>query len=199
MSTKGKRYLVALGVASIIVVGALVVGLGTFNSPAGTGSPSATTTSTSYAMAASSIIASAATHGPTGYAGGLSKPLNPKEAGLVSGGYAVFSNQGAALANMTILVFNSTQSAQTYGSSVISNAKDLAGYSDLTVSLSSYPHYGTCYGYGQADPEGAGAVATGVCTKGNVYIMVHVATSSSLPSAEEDMASFVGAAYQAIG
>ena len=138
-------------------------------------------------------------HAPPGYAEGSSKLLKPKEVGLASGGYALFSNQGSATANMTILVFNSSGSAQAYTNSVISNSKNLGGYSDLTSSLSGYQQYGTCYGFGQTDPEGAGAVATGVCGKGNVYIMVHVASTSSLPSAQEDMAGLVGAAYQAVG
>ncbi len=42
-------------------------------------------------------------------------------------------------------------------------------------------------------------VANGVCTKGNVYIQVHLAATSSLQSAEGDMAGFVGAAYAGLG
>jgi hypothetical protein len=101
-------------------------------------------------------------------------------------------------ANMTILVFDTPKSAQTYISSVVSNAKGLSGYSDVSSSLADYQHYGLCYGFGETDPDGNGAVATGACTKGNVYIQVHVASPSSLSSAEGDMSSLVGAAYQAV-
>ena len=197
-----RRYLIALGVISIIVVGLVVIGFGAFNSPSpATASLSSTssTTSTFYAVDAVVVITSSGVHAPSGYAEGLSKLLKPNETGLANGGYALFTNQGAALANMTILVFNSTGSAQTYVNSVIANSKDLSGYSDITISLASFQHYGTCYGFGQTDPAGAGSVATGVCTKGNVYIQVHVASNSSLQSAEEDMSGLVGAAYQSTG
>jgi len=50
----------------------------------------------------------------------------------------LYSNQGGALANMTILVFSSPASAKTYITSVISNAKDLSGYSDATSTLTGY-------------------------------------------------------------
>jgi hypothetical protein len=198
-SSRGRAYLVALGVASIVALGLLLSGLGVFNQSTVT-STSRTTTNTSYNVDASSVIASAATYAPaSGYTQGSSKQLNPKEAGLETAAYALFSNQGGALANMTILVFDTPASAQTYIDSVISNTKDLIGYSDLTSVLTNYQHYGTCYGYGESDPEGAGAIATGICTKGNVYIQVHLATTASLPSVEGDMSGLVGAAYQSIG
>ncbi len=122
--------------------------------------------------------------------------MNPVEPGLVSGGYSTFSSAGGSLANMTILVFDAPQSAQTYIESVIANAKGLLGYTDVTAALANYRHYGLCYGFGETDPDGNGAVATGVCTKGNVYIQVHLASPSSLSSAKGDMSSLVGAAYQ---
>jgi len=197
---KGRRCLIALGVISILVVGIALVEFGVFTSPSqGAGVSTSTTTSTFYVVSAPAIIASAAPHVPSGYVEGSSKQLSPKETGLSSAGYAAFSNQGTALANMTVLVFNSTTTAQTYVDSVIANSKDLSGYTDITVSLASFQHYGTCYGFGETDPDGAGAVATGVCTKGNVYIQVFVASNSSLPSVQEDMSGFVGAAYQGTG
>ena len=106
--------------------------------------------------------------------------------------------QAGSLANMTTLVFDTPKSANTYISSVVSNAKGLSGYSDVTPSLSNYQRYGLCYGFGQTDPYGNGAVATGVCTKGNVYIQVHVVSPSSLSSAVVDLSNLIGAAYQAV-
>jgi hypothetical protein len=100
---------------------------------------------------------------------------------------------------MTILVFDGPLSAQTYIDSVITNSKGLSGYTDISAALSSYRQYGVCYGFGQADPDGNGAVATGVCTKGNIYIQVHNVSPSSLSSAEGDMSDLVGAAYQGAG
>jgi len=198
LSRSGKKYLTALGVASIILLVLLLYAFGSFSAPPAS-STIQTTEATSYNTLASSVISSAANYVPAGYLQGSSKQLNANEPGLVSGGYVLYSNQGGALTNMTILVFSSPASAQTYIASVISNAKGLSGYSDATSALASYQHYGVCYGYAESDPEGSLYVANGVCTKGNVYIQVHLAASSSLPSAEGDMAGFVGAAYQGLG
>jgi len=199
ISPRGRTYLAALGIASIVLVALLIYGLGTFNAPSASSSTETTAATTSYNTLASSAISSAADYTPAGYLQGSSRPLNPNETGLVSGGYAIYSNQGGALANMTILVFNSPASAQTYINSVISNAKDLSGYSNATSTLTGYQHYGVCYGYAESDPEGGEFVANGVCTKGNVYVQVHLAATSSLPSAEGDMAGFVGSVYKGLG
>jgi hypothetical protein len=192
---RGRKSIFLVGVAALVLLGLLLYSLGTFNAPAATSS-STTTTSTSYSVLASSVIASAASHAPDGYVQGSSKQLNASESGLESGGYGTFSTQGGSIANMTILVFDAPQSAQTYIRSIIANSKGLLGYTDITQGLASYAHYGMCFGFGQTDPEGNGAVATGVCTKGNVYIQVHVVSPSLLSSAEGEMADLVGAAYQ---
>jgi hypothetical protein len=185
-------------VASIIVLGLLLYSLGAFNPSAATNSVM-TTIATSYSVDASAVIASAVAHAPDGFAGGFVRQLNPSESGLVGAGYGSFFTRGGSLANMTILVFDSPHSAETYISSVIANSKALSGYTDVSANLASYLRYGLCYGFGQTDPDGNGAVATGVCTKGNVYIQVHVVTPSSLSSAQGDMSDLVGAAYQGIG
>jgi hypothetical protein len=198
LSPGGRSSLAALAIASAVLLALLLYGLGTFNAPPAS-STAQTSATTSYDTLASSVIASAANYTPAGYVQGSSKQLSANESGLVSSGDALFSNQGGALVNMTILVFSSPASAQTYITSVISNAKGLSGYSDATSALKGYQQYGVCYGYAQSDPEGGEYVANGVCTKGNVYIQVHLAASSSLPSAEGDMAGFVGAAYQSLG
>lgn len=194
---RGRRNLTVLAVASIILLVLVLFALGSLGGPpTSSNSPASTTSSTSYNVEASSVLSSASNDAPYGYSQGSTKPLNPRENGLTSAGYALYSNQGGALANVTILVFNSTVSAQTYVTSVIANAKAVSGYSDSTSSLSSFEHYGTCYGYAESDPEGGQYVANGVCTKGNVYIQVHVATTSSLTSAESDASGFVGATYR---
>ena len=197
ISPRGRAYLAGLGVASVVLLALLLYGLGTFNAPPA--SSTLQTAATSYDTLAPSVIASAAGYAPVGYSQGSSRQLNATESGLLSGGYANFSDQGGALVNMTILVFSSSTSAQAYITSVISNAKGLSGYSDATSTLKGYQHYGICYGYAETDPEGGVSVANGVCTKGNVYIQIHLAATSSLPSAEGDMAGFVGAAYQGLG
>jgi hypothetical protein len=195
LSPRAKTYLAATGVVFVVLVALLVYGLGTFGS---TATSTSSQTTASYDVLASSVISSAAAHVPSGYLQGSSKQLNPNETGLVSGGYALYSNQGGALANMTILVFGTPSTAQRYITSVISNAA-ASGFTNATSTLTGYEQYGICYGYAQADPAGGEYVANGVCTKGNVYIQVHIAATSSLPSAEGDMAGFVGAAYEGLG
>ncbi len=191
--------MVSLAVALAVVLALFLYGLGSFGSSASTTSTLSSTETTSYETAASSVLSSASGYAPSGYEQGPPRELSAREPGLVSGGYALFSNQAGALANMTILVFDSQASAQSYVESVISNAKALSGYSNANSTLSGFQRFGVCYGYVQSAPEGGGSVANGVCTKGNVYIQVHLATLSSLPSAEGDMSGLVGAAYRGLG
>jgi hypothetical protein len=191
------RNLVGLAAVSLVLVSLLLFALGTFNPPAASTS-AASSTSASFAADASGVIASIASRAPAGYTQGSTRQLNPNEAGLQSGAYSVFSTQAGSSANMTILVFDTPKSANNYISSVVSNAKGLSGYTDVSQSLANYQHYGLCYGFGQTDPYGNGAVTTGVCTKGNVYIQVHVVSPSSLSSAVEGLSNLVGAAYQAV-
>lgn len=197
MSPKAKRTLAAVALASVILLSLVLYGFGTFSAPPSS-STSTTSATTSYDTLASSVIASAASYTPSGYLQGSSKQLSPNETSLASGGYALYSSQSGAFVNMTILVFDSSLSAQRYADSVISNAEGLAGYSNSSSTLSAYDHFGVCYGYAESDPAGGEYVANGVCTKGNVYIQVHLAATSSLPSAEGDAAGFVGAAYQGL-
>jgi len=154
--------------------------------------------STSFNIRAPAVISAAASNPPAGYFPGSTKELSPNESGLETAAYSLFSNQGGADVNMTVIVFDSQASAQRYTDSVISNVKGLPGYSNDNSTLSSYQRYGTCYAYGEPDPDGSGSIATGVCNKANVYISVHIATTESLPAAEGDVASFVGAAYEAV-
>ena len=58
--------------------------------------------------------------------------------------------------------------------------------------------FGTARSEGELIDRLEEAVATGVCTKGNVYIQVHVVSPSSLTSAKADLSSLVGAAYQGV-
>ena len=159
-------------------------------------STGSTTTSTSFNVAATSVVSAVTNNPPSGYQTGTARLLTPNETGILSAAYGTYFTEGGAIANMTILVFNGPQSAQTYGDSVINNEKGLTGYSNLNASLASYTGYGTCFGFGETDPEGNGAIATGECIKGNVYIQVMVVSTSSLSAAEGDMSAFVGEAYQ---
>lgn len=193
------RTLYAVGVACLILLAFVVYGFNTFNAqPPNVASTSSITSSTTYDVTAGSVISSAAGYVPSGYSLGRSGVLSANETGLVSAGYAVYSSQGGDFANVTVMVFDSSASAQVYADSVISNAQALEGYSNTNSTLSGYSHFGVCYGYAQADPAGGEYVANAICTKGNVYIQVHLAATSSLASTEGDAATFVGAAYQGL-
>lgn len=191
---RSRAYLIGLGVATIVAIGLLLTGLSVFNQNASTLSFS-TTTSTSFNIGALPVVAAVTNSPPSGYQAGTSKQLTPNETGILTAAYGTYFTQTGAIANMTILVFDGPFHAQAYGDSVINNEKGLTGYANLNGSLASYTGYGTCYGFGEADPEGNGAVATGQCIKGNVYIQVMVVSTSSLSSAEGDMSAFVGDAY----
>lgn len=196
---KPNRTLFVVGVACLVLLAFVVIGFSTFNAqPPVLTSTTAVTSSTTYQVLADSVISSAAGNVPSGYSPGNSGALSANETGLVSAGYSVYSNAGGDYANMTVMVFDSPSSAQTYADSVISNAKALTGYSNTNSTLSGYSHFGICFGYAQADPAGGEYVANALCTKGNVYIQVHLAATSSLASAEGDAATFVGAAYQGL-
>jgi hypothetical protein len=194
----GRAYLVTLATASIVILAFLLFALGDFNSPVATSS-SSSTTSASYQVEARYVIASAAALLPAGYATGSAQQLNASEPGLRDGAYTVLSSRTGSSANLTILVFDEPGYAQTYIASVVSNAKGLIGYSDVSAVLATYQHYGLCYGYGQDDPDGNGSVVTGICTRGNVYIQVHLVSHSPLASAKQDVSSLVGAAYNGFG
>ena len=199
VSPSGRTYLIALAFASIILLALFLYGLGTFGPRTAPGTSSSSPGAASYGVTASSALSSTASYAPSGYTQGSSRQLNANEPGLVSGGYSLFSNQGGALANVTILVFDTQASAQRYIESVISNAKSLSGYSDASSTLTAFRGYGVCYGYAEGDPGGGEYVANGVCTKGNVYIQVHLASVSSLSSAVGDLSGFVGAAFRGVG
>jgi hypothetical protein len=195
---KKKGFLIALGVA--FVLASLIFGTGLLLSRSTSiSSTNDSTTTATYNVGASSVLVSAARLAPAGYTGSASRQLSASEPGLESGSYATLSTRGGSDANMTILVFDTPASAQTYMKSVVANAKGLSGYTDISSMLAPYQRYGSCYGFGQDNPFGAGAVATGICTRGNVYIQVHLATASTLSSLESDLSALVGAAYQGIG
>ncbi len=194
------RRLVVIGAVSAVLLASLFAGLVLFTSPAATRNTVGVTTDTTYDTAASSVLDSTSQQPPAGYALSTSpRPLNISEPGLENGGYAVFVTQGGSRANLTVLVFATPSSAQDYMNRVVAGAKALSGYSDISSVLLGYQRYGGCYGFGQDNPFGTGAVATGICTKGNVYIQVHLASPSTLSLSEGDLSSLIGAAYRSIG
>jgi sialic acid synthase SpsE len=101
--------------------------------------------------------------------------------------------QSQSAANLTVVVFNQVSSAQSYFARFRSNVQGLPGYSNLSSVVNGYQQYGACYGYGE-DVDGI-AVVVGICTKGNVFLEVHITSSNDFSSTQGDLANLMGAAY----
>jgi len=193
------RYLkkgnIAWAIAVVLVAILAIYALESNTAPRG---PTYTqTTSTVYEVAASSVIQSAVQQNPSGYATtstGALKSTYPGEQGAEDA--ILNGDQGQAAANMTVMVFDSANSSQSYYGVFTSNVKGLAGYTDITSILASYEQYGSCYAYGE-DVDGI-AVANGVCTDGNVFLQAHLSSSESFAQLEDDLSSLMGSMYQSV-
>jgi hypothetical protein len=91
-------------------------------------------------------------------------------------------------------MYPSANASQAYFDRLVSGASGLPGYTDITSVLTSFEHYGKCYGYGE-DVDNI-AVANGVCTVGNVFLQIHLVSSISFLALEGDLTSLMGALYQ---
>ncbi|MDA4134365.1 MAG: hypothetical protein OK441_02205 [Thaumarchaeota archaeon] len=155
------------------------------------------TTSTTYEVAASSVIQSAVQQNPAGYIATATVALKPGYPGEQGAEDAILNgDQGQAAANITVAVFDSANASQAYYNLFTSNVRGLAGYTDVTSVLASYEQYGSCYAYGE-DVDGI-AVANGVCTDGNVFLQAHLSSSESFAQLEDDLSSLMGSMYQSV-
>jgi hypothetical protein len=153
------------------------------------------TTSTTYEVSASVVVQSAAQQNPAGYSATNSRVVNSSYPGAQSEAYAILSDPQSA-ANMTVIVFDTTNSTQSYYSLFASHVMGLPGYTNVTSLLNGYEQYGKCYGYGE-DVDGI-AVANGICADGNVFLEVHLSSSESFSQLESDLSSLMGAMYQSV-
>jgi len=177
------------GVAAVLILALLLVGGATayiYATRATSGV--ATTTSTKFSIGADSLVSTAAGQGTAGYTLESAK----SNAGA-SADWAVLGASDGSVANLTAMVFASPNDSQAYYTRLVSSLKGLPGYSDISSALSSYQQYGACYGYGE-DVDGI-AVTNGVCTKGNVFLQVHLVSSKSFGDLESDMSSLMGVLY----
>lgn len=189
----GRRGTVALLAVVVIIVlaGATVYGFVASSSPV-----TVSTTSTYYTIGPDVIVSGAVQQNPSGYS--LESRGNPaSNGGTRSGDWAVLGNADGSLANLTVIVFSSTNASQSYFSRVVAELKGLPGYTDITSALSAYQQYGRCYGYGE-DVDNI-AVINGVCTKGNVLLQVHLVSSKAFGDLEADLTSLMGTLYQSVG
>lgn len=182
-------------IAAVVVVGILAVyALGGSLSKSST-STFSETTSTNYVVQALPLVQAAAQQNPSGYNLTSSKALPASYPGEQTGAYAILAEPESA-GNMTVLVFGTTNSSQTYYNSFVSQVEGLPGYTDISGVLSGYTQYGYCYAYGE-DVDGI-AVANGICTDGNVFLQVHLSSSEPFSQLEVDLSNFMGAMYDSV-
>ncbi|MGA2664607.1 MAG: hypothetical protein ABSF83_06670 [Nitrososphaerales archaeon] len=189
----------ALWAAAVVLV-ALFAAYAYASSSASPPPPSTTvtrTTRTSYDVTASSIVLSAVQQDPAGYTEASSGPLAPTYPGELSAADAILETSGsAANGNVTVAVFATTNSSQSYFDEFASHVRGLAGFTDITSVIGAYEQYGGCYAYGE-DVDGIG-VANGICVDGNVFLQVHLSSSEQFSYLEDDLSSLMGAAYQSV-
>ncbi len=153
------------------------------------------TTSTAYDVQASSVVLDASQQYPAGYNATSSGSLKVTYPGVQSGAYALLADSQSA-ANITVLVFNTANSSQNYYGDFKSGVQGLPGYTDISGVLSGYTQYGLCYAYGE-DVDGI-AVANGICTDGNVFLLVHLSSSEPFSQLEDDLSTIMGAMYESV-
>jgi len=154
--------------------------------PAGTVASEGTTSISSGAPA---IIAAAAQTDPAGFVMQASQRVPSG-----SSYWATLQHPDGSEANVTVMVYSSTDASQAYYGKVVAGVRGLPGYTDVTSDLSSFQQFGKCYGYGE-DVDGI-AVVNGVCTKGNVFLQVHLVSAIAFSDLEGDLTSIMGALYQ---
>jgi hypothetical protein len=154
------------------------------------------TTSTTYNVSASAVIQAAVQQNPAGYNATTLMVVNPSHPGAQSAAYAILSEPQSE-ANVTVIVFETTNSTQSYYNLFASHVVGLAGYTNITSLLNGYEQYGKCYGYGE-DVDGI-AVANGICADGNVFLQAHLSSTEPFSQLEADLSSLMGAMYQSVG
>jgi hypothetical protein len=183
------KLLVFLAVA--IIVG--IVGAAAFAFLPGPGEMG--TTSTFYPIGPSVILSRAVLQNPAGYSLESSK-LNPSIGTLSSGDWVVLGHADGSVANLTAVVYSTTNGSRSYYDRLVANLKGLQGYADISFELASYQQYGRCYGYGE-DVDGI-AVADGVCTNGNVLLHVHLVSGKAFSDLEADLTAIMGALFASV-
>jgi hypothetical protein len=150
------------------------------------------TTNTSISAGPDIIISSVVQTNPSGFVLESSKP--ELQVGGTQAGWAVLGQPDGTVANLTVVVYDSDNASQAYLGRLVANVKGLTGYTDVTSDLATFQQYGRCYGYGE-DVDGIG-VANGVCTKGNVFLQVHLVSAVPFSTLETYLTSLMGALYQ---
>jgi hypothetical protein len=178
---------VVLGIVVAILVIAAVVWFVAMSAPS-TGR-TASASNTSISSGADAIVASAAQSNPAGFV--LQSSRQPSSR---TSDWAVLEHPDGSEANVTVVVYSSAGASQRYFDSFVAGVRSLPGYTNVTSDLASFQQYGKCYGYGE-DVDTI-AVINGVCTKGNVFLQVHLVSSVQFSDLEGDLTGIMGALYQ---
>jgi hypothetical protein len=141
--------------------------------------------STSYSVSPNAVLSSAVQQNKAGYV-------------LESSGadWAVLDNSDGSEANVTVIVFSSTNASQTYYGTSVASVEGLPGYTNVSSDLSSFQQYGRCYAY-EEDIDTI-AVVNGICLKGNVILQNHLVSAVSLQQLEADMVSLMRSLYDGV-
>jgi hypothetical protein len=185
-----KKILALFGLVALIVLAGLVALIASSTPPAVT---PASTAVTSISSSSGAILASAVSSDPSGFTQESSMP-DAHVGGALSGSWAELGQPDGTVANLTVVVYASTNASQAYIGRLVASVKGLPGYTDVSYDLVTFQRYGTCYAYGE-DVDSIGVV-NGVCTVGNVFLQVHLVSGDSLSTLETYMTSLMGALYQ---
>lgn len=185
---RSKTLTFAIVVLAVLIIASVVALVVTSAPPT-----KVSATSTFISAGADAIIASAVQTNPAGFTLESSKPA-VSGSSVQSSDWAILEQADGSEANVTVVVYPSTNASQAYFDRLVAGVTGLPGYTDITSDLGSFQQYGKCYGYGE-DVEGI-AVANGVCTKGNVFLYVHLDSGISFSGLEGDLSSIMGALYQ---
>ena len=148
-----------------------------------------TTGTTTVSRGAEAIVSSAAQIDPAGFTLATST-----QQPSVSSYWATLQNSDGSEANLTAIVFPSSNASLAYFDNLVSGVRGLPGYTDISATLVLFQRYGACYGYGE-DVDNI-AVVNGFCVKGNAFLQVHLVSGIAFSALEEDLASIMGALYQ---
>ena len=184
--TKRTRLLLLGLVLAVLAIAGVVWFTASTAAPTGAMTSEGTT---SISKAAGAIIASAAQSDPAGF-------VIQGSGQTAQGGsdWATLQHADGSEANVTVIIYPSTDASQSYYQKFVAGVSGLPGYTDVTSDLSSFQQYGRCYGYGE-DVDGI-AVVNGVCTKGNAFLQVHLVSGISFSDLEGDLTALMGALYQ---
>jgi len=185
-SEKGHRnwFAITLVVIIIIIAMGLAVAFESRSRPSQS-TTSLTMISTSYNVSPNSVLSSAVQQNKSGYV-------------LESSGrdWRVLDSSDGSFANMTVRVFSSTNASQAHYGAFVASVKGLPGYTDASSELNSFQQYGRCYAYEEGVENFT--VVNGICSKGNVILKIHLASTVSLQQLEADMVTLMRSLYDSV-